>query len=513
MLKGVRQRQGRASGKLKRPAAARGRRSRLRQERLKGRARPSRPVLRRSRPGARGTMTLYLIASIIAVGVISAAISPRVRTADGFFRGFADDGGAPGLWTLVLSQVTTWIFARSLLNAAILGYLFGIAGALAYSAYYGSFLVGAYIVDAIRFRHGHASVQSYLASTFGAAGEWTYNFVVAMRLVSEVFANLLVVGIIFGAAGTFAWSGAIVAVALATLGYSLLGGLSASLRTDVLQMLVFVVLLVFVVAVVATHASFDLPAIISSSPDPSPGWILLAVVLLQVWSYPMHDPVMMDRGFLADRATTRRSFQHAFWISFACILAFGLVGVFAGLNKLPGEALMDSLTRLLGAPALVLVNLALVVSAVSTLDSALASASKLAIVDMRIAPATVRNGRIAMCAFMAGGLALLFVGSKDLFTAVAVSGTASMFLAPVIFFCIWGGARVKPWAYSATFALSISGSVLYFLDSAGHVKLMASMFGDIHDYTKLLIVSAIILVAGCALFALGLDRRKEIALK
>ena len=40
-------------------------------------------------------------------------------------------GGRPGVWTLTFSQVTTWIFARSLLNAAILGYFFGIAGALA----------------------------------------------------------------------------------------------------------------------------------------------------------------------------------------------------------------------------------------------------------------------------------------------------------------------------------------------------------------------------------------------
>jgi len=42
-----------------------------------------------------------------------------------------------------------------------------------------------------------------------------------------------------------------------------------------------------------------------------PGPILLIVDLLQIWSYPMHDPVMMDRGFLADRATIRRSFLHA----------------------------------------------------------------------------------------------------------------------------------------------------------------------------------------------------------
>ncbi|MBX9758566.1 MAG: hypothetical protein K2Y29_07280 [Beijerinckiaceae bacterium] len=459
-------------------------------------------------PHDRTGMTYYLIASLIVVGVLSAAISPRVRTSEGFFRGFDDEGGAPGLWTLVLSQVTTWIFARSLLNAAILGYLFGIAGALAYSAYYGSFLVGAHIVDSLRFRHGHESVQTYLAQTFGRTGEWTYNFVVALRLVSEVFANLLVVGIIFGAAGSFAYSGAIVAIAGVTLAYSLIGGLRASLHTDVLQMIIFLVLLVVVLVIVVAHPAFDMRAILVSSPDiVSPGWILLAVALLQVWSYPLHDPVMMDRGFLADRSTTKRSFYHAFWISFACILSFGLVGVFAGLNKLPGEALMDSMMRLLGAPALLLVNLALVVSAVSTLDSALASASKLAVVDMRLAPATVRNGRIAMCAFLVAGIGLLFVGSKDLFSAVAVSGTASMFLAPVIVFCIWGGARVKPWAYIATFALSMMAAIAYFLDNAGHFKLLTMTFGDIHDYTKLLIVSAGVLVAGFALFAIALERK------
>jgi|SRR5690554_1245266 len=58
--------------------------------------------------------------------------------------------------------------------------------------------------------------------------------------------------------------------------------------------------------------------------------LILLVALLQVWSYPMHDPVMMDRGFLADRRTTWRSFIHAGWISTLCILAFGSLGVIAG---------------------------------------------------------------------------------------------------------------------------------------------------------------------------------------
>jgi hypothetical protein len=49
-----------------------------------------------------------------------------------------------------------------------------------------------------------------------------------------------------------------------------------------------------------------------------------------------------------------------------------------------------------------------------------------------------------MAVFMLGGLLFVFVGSKDLFSAVAVSGTSSMFLAPVIFFSIFGGRRGRP---------------------------------------------------------------------
>ena len=72
-----------------------------------------------------------------------------------------------------------------------------------------------------------------------------------------------------------------------------------------------------------------------------PGPILLLVALLQVWSYPMHDPVMMDRGFLADRATTRKSFLHAAWLGVACILAFGLIGVDAGDTDREADLLAD----------------------------------------------------------------------------------------------------------------------------------------------------------------------------
>lgn len=450
-------------------------------------------------------MSYTLAAALGLVALGSIWFSPRAQDTAGFFRGTSRDGAAPGLLTLVFSQVTTWVFARSLMNAAILGYFYGAMGTIAYAAYYLSFLTGAWIIDAIRFRHGFESVQSFLADRYGSTGVWCYNAVVAVRLLSEVFANLLVIGIIFGAAGSTAYIASIIILALVTLGYSVLGGLRASLRTDVFQMSVLIAVLIALVVQTGVVSGYDIPAMAISSPDMSgPGWVLLAVALLQVWSYPLHDPVMMDRGFLADRATTRKSFYHAAWLGIVCILAFGFIGVHAGLSKEAGETMVITLERLLGPETMLLFNFAIIISAVSTLDSTLASSAKLAIVDMKSGRETVANGRIAMVLFLLGGLVFVFAGSKDLFSAVAVSGTASMFLAPVIFFSIWGTARPPLWSFLVAFVTAMAGAALYFLEAGGTLSIIEPLTGVAHKYSKLLLICVAVLVTGCGAFAAGL---------
>jgi len=446
------------------------------------------------------------IAALVALAVVSFWLAPRAMDANGFFRGVSVEGRVPGLLTLIFSQVTTWIFARSLLTAAILGYYYGIAGGLAYTAYYLSFLTGGAIIRSIRFNHGFDSVQDFLRDRFGAGGVACYNVVIGVRLLSEVFANLLVIGIIFGDAGSTAYIVAIVTLTLVTLGYSMMGGLSASLRTDVFQMSAFLAVFAVVLFMLFGADDWSWSAALASSPDmEGPGWILLAVAGLQVWSYPLHDPVMMDRGFIADKRDTMRSFGHAAWISMICILGFSLLGVFAGLNALDGETMQIALARLLGETTMIFVNLALIVSAVSTLDSTLSSAAKLTIADMAVAAPTVNNGRAAMALFMLGGLVFLFGGTKDLYSAVAVSGTASMYLAPVIFFSIWGGVRQIPlWSYYLSFITALAGAILYYLEAGGLVDLMTPLTGLEHKYAKLLAISAAVLVIGNGAFVLGL---------
>jgi Na+/proline symporter len=453
-------------------------------------------------------MSFALPALAGAIAIISVILSPRAESEGAFFKGLSRDGRQPGLLALTFSQVTTWIFARSLLNAAILGFYYGIWGTLAYAAYYLSFLTGGRIVDSIRYQHGFESVQGFLFDRFGSWGTGCYNLVIGVRLISEVFANLLVIGILFGAAGSQSYVWTILAFAGITLFYSMLGGLRASLKTDVFQMIIFLGTLILLIALVAGNSQVSLidlgfkPFVISQ-----PGPILLIVALLQIWSYPMHDPVMMDRGFLADRETTRKSFLHAAWISSLCILLFGCLGVLAGAHTLSGETMNDTLMRLLGDLPMLLFNAALVISAMSTLDSTLSSSAKLLAADMGVMRMSLRNGRIVMAVFMLIGLLLVFWGNKDLFSAVAVSGTASMYLTPAVFFSLWGKRRDIPtWSYLFSFVLAMAGAILYFTESSKYSVLL----GDAHKYTKLLWICLTVLIGGCLSYWLGsLTRRNR----
>ena len=452
--------------------------------------------------------TLAIIGLFGLVILASLLVAPRRATIGGFFNGAGVDGRAPGLWVLVLSQVTTWIFARSLMNSAILGYFYGIWGTLAYAAYYGSFLTGGYIVGRLR-AGGAGSVQDWLGVRFGATGNACYNLVIGLRLLSEVFANLLVVGLIFAAVLPeigVAREAAIVIVAALGLAYSAWGGLSAALRTDVLQMVVF--LGVFAAAFVALVLSpgFQIGAVLTA-PGTAGAWngqVLLVVALLQVFSYPAHDPVMMDRGFLADPATTRKSFLHAFWISTLCIIGFGFFGIQAGLvgAEYEGE-LIGTWAGMFPAWLFMALLVSLLISALSTLDSALASAARLVVDELKIGTRSLIAGRGAMVVFMVLGTLLTLWGNQTLFDAVAVSGTASMFLTPVLVVGLVMGRQIALWSYLVAFGAAMAGAVTYFARGADWA---VALLPEGHKYEQLLVICVAVLAVGFAAVLSGARR-------
>lgn len=459
-----------------------------------------------------------LVIFVALVMGVSLSMVLRRTTVAGFYDGADQQGDEPTLWVLVLSQVTTWIFARSLMNAAILGYFYGVAGTLAYMAYYLSFLTGGFIIGRLR-ADGARSVQDWLGDNFGRTGHVTYNIVVALRLLSEVFANLIVVGLIFTAAfPAVDWAGttAIIILALVGLIYSALGGLRASLRTDVLQMAVFLVVFVVAFGVMVTGPEFSLSAVFSAQgvhdQGARPGWVLLVVAFLQVMSYPAHDPVMMDRGFIASRKRTQASFLHAFWISSVCIFGFGMFGIQAGLMGAAYEnQLLGTWAIMFGPVIYFLIASSLLVSAVSTLDSALASSARLVIDEFGMAARTVANGRWVMVVFMLGGALLTLWENKTLFDAVAVTGTASMFLTPVLAIAFFTGRIVPVWSYLVAWFAAIAGAAAYMYRDT---EFVSGLFGSLpvdHKYDQLLYICIAVLGIGFIAGLIGASTKSKLA--
>jgi hypothetical protein len=152
-----------------------------------------------------------------------------------------------------------------------------------------------------------------------------------------------------------------------------------------------------------------------------------------------------------------------------------------------------------------LLLISLLVSALSTLDSALSSASRLVVEELRIAPRTLMGGRIAMLAFAVAGGALTLWGNQTLFDAVAVSGTASMFLTPVLVVGLIGQRAVPLWSYLVSFAAAITGAMAYMFRSS---EFFAGLLYEGHKYEQLLQICVIVLVIGFAAVILG-SRRVE----
>ncbi len=398
---------------------------------------------------------------VIASSALLFVVSPRATTADEFFKG-TRKARQPGVLALTSSLVISWLFAKSITNAANLGLAFGFIGGVAYAAYYLSFAVAGVVIYLIRTRGGYTSIHEFLNNRFGQSAVWLFSLLVSFRLFNEVWSNTIVIGTYFGDMGSTPYYIAILMFTGLTLAYSLKGGMSSSILTDVIQMALFAVLLAVVLGAIFPLLGYDLtPLLLSDSGDGGAGSMLggggnlLLVAILQSFSYPFHDPVLTDRGFLSDPKTTLRAFLWAVPLGAASILLFSFVGVYGKLVGVTGQAPVE-VARLMGGPILLVMNFIMITSAASTLDSTFSSFAKLGVLDLgrrSLAQAHVRWGRYAMVGITILGTIPVFL-SPAILSATTVSGAMVVGLAPV--FCLWW-LRVP----RAGFFLSVGGGILF----------------------------------------------------
>jgi hypothetical protein len=218
-------------------------------------------------------------------------------------------------------------------------------------------------------------------------------------------------------------------------------------------MLLFGVLLFIILGVLLPKEQNDVSRFLQTGEWTLAGGLdLLLVALIQVFSYPFHDPVLTDRGFIAPPKATLRSFFWASIVGMICIVLFSFVGIYAQLQGMEGQAAVQ-VSRSLGLVMTLVMNFIMITSAASTLDSTFSSFAKLAVVDLgKSGKITVKRGRIAMIILMIVGTIPVFL-SPTILSATTISGTMVIGLAPVFLF--W-----KKDFPAASFHLSIAAGIL-----------------------------------------------------
>ena len=410
---------------------------------------------------------LFFWGFLLVFGVVMYLVAPRSKDEAGFFRGHDAEGRPASEWALMMSIFISWIFAKSVTNAANLGATYGIVGGLAYAAYWLSIPVAGIVIYRLRTREGATGLVPFLIGKYGRGAALAFSLAILIRLFNEVWSNTAVVGGYYGDTGSGSFIASALLFTAAVLFYSLKGGLRSSIFSDVIQAVVFILFLGVVLAfVLPAHSPAKL--LTEGTFALNSGVDLLLVALLQVLSYPFHDPVLTDRGFITREKTMLRAFIVAGTLGFLAILAFSLVGVHARLEgiKVTSNVPAD-VARGLGFAGFFAMVVVMVSSAGSTLDSTFTSLSKLVARELPLlagklpSPKAMTIGSFTMVAFALLGNLPMIAGT-DILKATTISGTMVIGLAPIFLFSRWIGH--SPLSFHLAFWTGITLGVLQALD-------------------------------------------------
>ena len=388
---------------------------------------------------------------VIASSLILFALSPYAKTTASFFKA-NHNKKSPNVLVLTGSLIISWIFAKSITNAANLGLDFGIVGGVAYAGYYLSFAFAGLLIYQLRTKGGFASIHDFLTSKFGKKAVAVFTFLIIIRLFNEVWSNTMVIGSYFGETGSASYYTAIIVFTVLTLSYAIKGGLSSSIFTDVIQMVLFSVLLIIILYTIFSVENFSTKDIVTSGTwSFELGLNLFFAAIIQSFSYPFHDPVLTDRAFISSPKVTRKSFLWASLLGAICIILFSLIGVYAQTQGLKGQAAVE-VGKAFGVVVLLVINFIMITSAASTLDSTFSSFSKLLAVDLGLGK-SLTFGRLAMVAIAVLGTIPIFFNAEIL-SATTISGTMVIGLTPIFVF----------WNYKVpkiSFYLSIGCGIIF----------------------------------------------------
>ncbi|MEJ7779119.1 MAG: hypothetical protein WKF68_05980 [Daejeonella sp.] len=444
------------------------------------------------------TVTYLQWGFILLTSILIFAAAPIARTTQDFFYG-SKKNKQPNVILLTSSLVISWIFAKSITNVANLGLSYGMVGVISYATYYLSFLVAGIIIYKMRLKGGFTSIHNFIGSKYGKGALYLFSILIAIRLFNEIWSNTMVIGTYFGETGSSPYYLSIFVFTLLTLAYALKGGMSTSIFTDVIQMVLFGLLLTVILSLIFPAMQYQLKPIFTSGEwTMAMGGNLVLVAFIQCFSYPFHDPVLTDRGFITSPKVTLTSYISATVAGVLCITLFGFVGIFAQTKGMTGQATVE-VAKFFGPVMLLLMNFIMVTSAASSLDSAFSSFSKLYNIDIwPNKTLSINKGRLSMIALTILGTIPIFY-SPEILSATTISGTMVIGLAPVFIF--WN-AKMPKFSFYAPVAVGlIMGLIIAF------EKVPQSMLFTDGKYADLLVVNLWGTLLSFVLFFLPITNR------
>jgi Na+/proline symporter len=403
---------------------------------------------------------------------------PRHVSSPQFFDGRSSAGSPPGIWLVAASAAVSWVFAKSIANAADLSYAFGLVGGVGYTIYYLSFIVAGVAIYFMRTAGGYSSLPELLFRKYGNVCARVFLLTIAFRLFNEVWSNTKVMALYFGTEGSSSYWLSVILITAFTVTYAWSGGMRASLLTDRLQTILLFVLLAVVLGILfprlQSHAS---PPVDEATWQA--GLTFCGLALVQTLSYPFHDPVLTDRGFLNSPRHILKSFCLAAQLSGAAIFSFSLIGSYPrafGLSAPP----FISVPASFGLVMMLVFNGIMLLSGGSTIDSTFTSMSKLVARDWRSdwgepSGRHLTAGRVAIVVVaIIGNLPLLTIYLGDrvgpaIIAATTISGTMVMGLAP-IFLLSW--VRVAgPMSFHLAYWPGVAIGIVRAVETFAHVTI------------------------------------------
>jgi len=364
-----------------------------------------------------------LLTSLGLFVLLNAAVawtSKATPTRDGFF--VADRKS--GMWSTAFSISATFLYAFGCIFASVFAYTKGWAGvtwlmipnliAVASVGFVGYNLLkdktlktGFNFTDVIRNRYQNKTLT------------WFFTVLYLVSAVYAITANLTGVGIVANyLAPDLNYITVLTVMSLVVLAYTIWGGLKASIRTDMVQMVLLLLVAIVGTSVVVSNVG-GLNTVFSNwnsaKPaglfDPSVLWIPGILLLALLSGSAMADNGLYQRIYaLNDQNKVLRTFVLGGLIMIVTMGGLGLMaGAIYSTDIVPGKPHLAGtmvLEQMGGIVLLTLFVVALLCASASTIDSALNSAGSITANDLIKSKDPVRTGKIVIAAVMFGSFIL-----------------------------------------------------------------------------------------------------------